>query len=109
MDSIDFSNATLEAIYQAIGNYIAHAIQEEWQSAILFVEIDDDESGLLYGRYITKTSQDYSLSFDTDYILYLAFNELRQRIQKPGYAAWTKASFTLHRNGKFDIDFKYPD
>lgn len=109
MDLVDFSNIPLETIYQEIGNYIIQTIEDEWQTAILSAEIEDDDSGLLFGRYTTKTSQDFSLSFDADYTIYLAFNELRQRIQKSGYAPWTKAEFTLHRNGKFDLNFVYPD
>ena len=109
MDGVDFSNVPLETIYQEIGNYILQTIADEWQTAVLSAEIEDEDSGLLYGRYTTKTSQDFSLSFDADFTIYLAFNELRQRIQKPGHAPWKKAEFTLHRTGKFDLNFAYPD
>ena len=109
MDPVDFSNVPIETIYQELGSYIVRTIDDEWQSAILYAEIEDDDSGLIYGRYTTQTSQDFSLSFDADYTIYVAFDELRQRLQKPSFTPWTKAEFTLHRNGKFDLNFEYPD
>lgn len=109
MDPVDFSNVAIEAIYQELGSYIVQAIGDDWQTAILYAEIEDEDSGLLYGRYTTESSKDFSLSFDADYTVYLAFEELRERFQKPGHALWKKAEFTLYRNGKFALNFEYPD
>ena len=109
MDFDDLSDVPIEEIYREMGNFIVRATDDEWSSAILYAEIEEDDNGLTYGRYNTETVSDYSLNFDTDYTVYFAFDELRTRLHKPGQAPWTKARFILQRTGKFDLEFDYPD
>lgn len=109
MDDFDLSGVPVEEIYQAIGNFIVRSINDDWETATIYAEIDSDDSGTTYGRYTTKESTDESLFFRTDSRMYFAFDELRVRMRKSGEATWTKAKFVLQRDGKFDLQFEYPD
>lgn len=107
MDVYSLHDVPIEDLYQAIGEFIFNAIPEEWESASLYAEIEDDDSGTTYGRYKTAATADESLSFDTDYRIYLIFDELRRRTRQPNQPAWTLARFALRRDGSFDLSFEY--
>ncbi len=109
MDYFDFSDAPIEAIYQAMGQHIAAGIPAAWFSATAHAKIEEDDNGLTYGTYVPAVTPDSIRYFDPATELYLAFEELRRRFRKPGYAPWIKAQFTLQRTGHFDLDFTYPD
>lgn len=109
MDDFDLSGVPIEEIYQAIGNFIVRSIDDDWETATIYAEIESDDNGLTYGRYTTKESTDESLFFRAGASMYFAFDELRKRMRKPGTAPWTKARFVLQRDGKFDLQFEYPD
>jgi hypothetical protein len=109
MDFFDLTDTPTERIYQAMGQFIVDAIPEEWLSATAYAEIEEDDNGLTYGRYVPAAAPESIRDFDAAAELYLAFDELRRRFRKPGYAPWSKAQFTLQRNGHFDLDFTYPD
>lgn len=105
----DLKNLTTEKLYELIGELIINAIDDDnWITARVFVEIEDNESGLTFGRYITTKPADPPLNFDTDYRMYLVFDEIRKRMVTEGKDAWVKAIFTLEKTGKFDIKFEYP-
>lgn len=109
MDFFDLIDTPTERIYQAMGQFIVDAIPEEWLSATAHAEIEEDDNGLTYGRYVPAAAPESIRDFEADYRCYLMFDELRRRTRKPGYAPWIKARFTLQRNGHFDLDFTYPD
>ncbi|MCB9126840.1 MAG: DUF600 family protein [Ardenticatenales bacterium] len=113
--TIDFNQVerySKEEIYEAIGLMIGEAIiaeGDDWQTAILVAEIEDELSGLTYGRYTTKIEQEHQKSFSTGYHTYVLFNELRRRMKQPDQPAWNKATFRLQPNGEFECSFSYPD
>ena len=113
--TIDFNQVerySKEEIYEAIGLMIGEAIiaeGDDWQTAILVAEIEDELSGLTYGRYTIKTEQEHQKSFSTGYHTYVLFNELRRRMKQPDQLAWNKATFRLAPDGPFECTFSYPD
>lgn len=109
MDFFDLTDTPTEQIYQAIGQFIVDAIPEAWLSATAHAEIEEDDNGLTYGTYVPAATPDDIRYFDPASELYLAFDELRRRFRKPGYAPWIKAQFTLQPTGHFDLNFIYPD
>lgn len=109
MDFFDLTDTPTEEIYRAMGQFIVDAIPEEWLSATAYAEIEEDDNGLTYGRYVPAAAPDHQRDFEADYRFYLLFDELRLRTRKPGRAPWIKARFTLQRDGRFDLDFTYPD
>ena len=109
MDFYDLTDASVEQLYQALGQFVVDAIPEGWLSATACAEIEEDDNGLTYGRYIPAATPATERSFKTGYRWYFAFDELRRRFHKPGHAPWVKARFTLYQNGHFDLDFTYPD
>lgn len=109
MDFFDLTDTPIEAIYQAMGQLVVAEIPEAWLSATAYTEIEEDDNGLTYGRYVPAVAPDAVRCFDTSYRWYFAFDELRRRMKKPGYALWVKARFTLQADGHFDLDFTYPD
>jgi hypothetical protein len=109
MDVFDLSGVPVDALVQELGNMIVQSVQEDWETASLYAEIEDDEGGAIYGRYTTRDSTDESLMFDTGSEAYLIFEELRRRMEKPGAPMWTVARFTVKRDGSFNLDVSYPD
>jgi len=109
MDFFDLTETPTEAIYRAMGQLIVDAMPEAWLSATACAEIEEDDNGLTWGRYVPAAAPDQQRDFDPDYRCYLMFDELRRRTRKPGHAPWVKARFTLQLDGHFDLDFTYPD
>jgi hypothetical protein len=109
MDFLDLTDATIEEIYQAMGQLIVAEIPEAWISATATAEIEEDDNGLTYGAYVPANEPDQPRDFAAGYRFYLLFDELRRRFRKPGDVPWIKAQFTLQRNGHFDLGFTYPD
>jgi hypothetical protein len=109
MDFLDLTDATIEEIYQAMGQLIVAEIPEAWISATATAEIEEDDNGLTYGAYVPVNEPDQPRDFAAGYRFYLLFDELRRRFRKPGDVPWIKAQFTLQRNGHFDLGFTYPD
>jgi hypothetical protein len=109
MDVFDLSDVPVEALVQELGNIIVRSVADDWETASLYAEIEDDEGGAIYGRYTTRESTDESLVFDAGSEAYLIFDELRRRMEKPGAPRWTAARFTVKRDGDFNLDVSYPD
>lgn len=109
MDEHELSAMPVDEIYRRIADFIVRAIDGEWVTATLYAEIREDDHGKTYGRYTTQQVTDESLYFRTDYTMYLAFDELRRRMRKAGEPPWTQAAFVLRRDGKFDVQLRYPD
>ncbi|HNS04122.1 MAG TPA: DUF600 family protein [Anaerolineae bacterium] len=103
----DLTDTPTEEIYLAIGQFIADAIPETWLSATAYAEIEEEDHGLTYGVYVPAVAPDITRDFAAGAELYLAFDELRRRLRKPGQAPWVKAQFTLQRDGRFDLEFTY--
>jgi len=109
MDFYKLTNEPIEAIYQIMGSLVAETITDDWKSATVYAEINEDDNGLTYGRYVPTAAPDTLRSFKTGYRWYFIFDELRRRFHKPGHAPWVKARFMLYPDGHFDLDFTYPD
>lgn len=109
MDFFDLTDTPTEDIYQAIGQFIADAIPEAWLSATAHAEIEEDDHGLTFGIYVLAVAPDSVRDFAAGAELYLAFDELRRRLRKPGHAPWVKAQFELQPDGHFDLEFTYPE
>lgn len=105
-DTTGLQALSVEEIYELIGELIVAAIPEEWVSAFATVEVDDD-GGQTYGRYRTPSGAGESESFPTDYRLFAAFLELRERMHRPPHAPWRQARFQLSRDGTFDFSLDY--
>ena len=100
-------DASVEKIYEQIGNYIVETIDDDWAEASIHMELGAGY-GRGYGRY-RKEGLDAVLPFRLRYDVYKLFKELRIRLQKEGTRPWLKATFRLKRDAKFEIDFEYED
>lgn len=105
----DLTDTPTEEIYQVIGHFIADAIPEAWLSATVYAEIEEEDHGLTFGVYVPAVAPDSIRDFAAGAELYLAFDELRRRLRKPGQVPWVKAQFTVQRDGRFDLEFTYPE
>jgi len=103
------SDISIDRMYQIIGQLIVDALPEKWQHAAAYAEIEEDDNGLIYGRYLPIGVVAKECSFSAADELYFLFDEIRHRMHKPGHAPWVKARFTLYPDGHFDLDFTYPD
>lgn len=94
-----------EDVYQQIADLIHQSIPEDWEEAWAYAEMEE-ASGLTYGRYRKQGAKE-TCSFQTGHQFYHLFDTLRTNLKKPGFDQWTKAKFSLQRNGKFHVDFEY--
>lgn len=105
----DLTDVPIEQLYQALGQAVVDGIAEPWETASLYVEIEDQEGGTISGRYTTRASADERQGFVVSGDTYLVFEELAKRMQKPGQPTWNKARFHLRNDGTFDLNVTYPD
>lgn len=109
MQSHEQHDEVITAVATMMSDYIEVAIDDEWTEAILVAVIEDDESGLTYGRYKTAESPDAWRCFDTDYTIYFAFDAIRMRMRELLGEAWEREQFTLQPNGVYSLSFGYRD
>lgn len=110
MDEAQISQMSEEQIYQFIGTTMAEAIPtDDWLTAELIAEIEEDDNGLLSGSYWLNTNSAQRDSFRANVTLYFAMDELRNRMQRSGQQPWMRAKFILQRSGRFDLELTYPD
>lgn len=88
-------NESTETLHEFLEEYIRQSIDESWSKAELTAEIQDEQSGLTYGRYLTDGSVPKERCFGTDYRIYFIFDALRQQMSKESGHSWTKATATL--------------
>jgi hypothetical protein len=100
--------ARIDVLFDMVRNYIEQAIDDDWAEAILVAVIEDDASGLTYGRYQRPGAPDQQHCFDTDYRMYFAFDELRQRQRALTGRLWQRAEYTVSRNGESYVELFYP-
>jgi hypothetical protein len=108
MNWFDLSEASVEDLHHAIGDFIMQAVGDDWQTATIVAVIEADDNGRTSGRSTTGPDGTQA-TFEADHRMYLAFDELRRRMRTPDEQPWTKATFSLERSGKFDLEFEYPD
>lgn len=109
MDDFERELATMpiEAIYQYLGGAVVGGIDGAWETASIYAEIEDDQGGMIYGRYKTATDEAETRSFEPADEVYYAFDELRRRMRRPDAEPWTTAHFMVSRSGAFDLRFGY--
>jgi len=110
MDEDVFAAMSDDTLFQSIGAAIVSVISaEDWLTAEITAEIEEDDNGVLYGSYATITSPDRLEDIEIIFELYNAMNELRNRMQRSEHRSWIKATFVLQNTGQFDLKFIYPN
>ena len=96
---------TIDEIYQKIAQDIVNAIDNEWKTAVMSVELLKDAANYKC-RYLNSLN-DKEEAFDPDPFSLDDFEELHEIMNAEGQHDWNRAVFTLYPDGKFNIDFKY--
>lgn len=103
----DFSE---DELYHLIGRSLLRSLPNGWQNVVLFFEFIDEDvwkrsaivnSGRDGETYISLRTSGTEMND--------AFLELARRMEEAGHGKWQKATFTMSRDGKFNIDFSYPE
>lgn len=98
----------VEAAYQALADYVAAAIDDDWTVAWLVAEIESDEGGYTFGRYRkTPEANGPVRSFKTDASVFEVFDRLRTLLRNEDEDAWTRAVFTIRNTGRFNLELDY--
>ena len=97
---------TVNDIYNVLGQSVVENAPDNWEKAILQIEVLQDFSSY-NGFYITSKGKHEMSVFDFpvetgDYI-----RELHKIITKGGTNKWNKANFTVTPDKKFDMEFKW--
>ncbi|WP_461534767.1 immunity protein YezG family protein [Spongorhabdus nitratireducens] len=95
-----------QKLYQVIGNEAISQIPEEWTKAQIEAEIDDDMS-LFDAWYLTAQGEKKML--DVSFELSDSFEKLRNLESMSKKGKWSKCTFVLYANGRFETDFSYDD
>jgi hypothetical protein len=103
----DFSNLTVEELYQELANLVVNGIHEAWSSATIQVTVNNDDDVSFRPRYARAGDNAQSQPFRLHYTAFDLVIELRKRLQKPGAAPFRSMEFTLERTGKFDLQLTY--
>ena len=97
-----------EEVYRDLGQPVAGSVGEDWESAWLVAEIEDGESGDVYGLYKYFQAGDARAGqFDPDYDAYPLFERLRELTKHPDHGPWNRAVFKLTRDLRFSVGFSY--
>lgn len=96
---------SVDEIYQKIAQDIVNAIDDEWKSAVMSVELLKGAANFKC-RYL-KGINNEEQAFDPDPFSLDDFEELHDIMTAEGQHNWNRATFTLYSDGNFDIDFKY--
>ncbi|WP_417388318.1 immunity protein YezG family protein [Gimesia sp.] len=97
----------IERFYQEIAESIQDAIPEEWATARMDAVFYPD--GSRYFGEFTRKADGVARSFTTNRQGERAFREIRKLFKNAGQPLWSKASFELNAEGKFDMKWEYDD
>ena len=95
----------LNDIYQKIGESIAAAIEDDWVYAEVLVEIKPDVR-TFEGYYISEEGGKHK-GFRLSQITKTLLKNLHTQMAETPQGNWKRATFSLHRTGKFDLAFEY--
>jgi hypothetical protein len=96
---------TVDKIYEAIGNNINTVIKEDWQKAILNIEVLGGMTSNT-GTYINDQNHEKQIDVEEfDFQLTFDLIELHEITTEGGNNKWNRAVFTLFSTGKFDMEF----
>ncbi|MCX2495270.1 DUF600 family protein [Pedobacter sp. PF22-3] len=96
---------TVDKIYEAIGSNINTVIKEDWQKAILNIEVLGGMTSNT-GTYINDQNNEKQIDVDEfDFQLTFDLIELHEITTEGGNNKWNRAVFTLFSTGKFDMEF----
>ncbi|WP_436484727.1 immunity protein YezG family protein [Chitinophaga sp. ARDCPP14] len=96
---------TVDEIYLAMAKNISSVIKEDWQSAVLNLEVLD---GMVSntGTYINTSHEEKQIDVDEfDFQLTFDILELRSITTEGENNKWNKAIFRLESDGKFNMEF----
>jgi len=95
----------VDEIYEAIASNINTVIKEDWQKAILNIEV---LGGMTTnsGTYITNLEEQKQIDVEEfDFQLTFDLIELHAITTEGGNNKWNRSIFTLFSSGKFDMEF----
>lgn len=101
------NEGVIDRIVEEIYDYVRRTVADRWTRVVLFAVIEDDESGLTYGRYRKVDSPEIWRSFDTDYTFYFFFDTIRQHMRQDFDKTWDRARLTFLPSGVYDLSFEY--
>lgn len=106
----EYNEYSEEQLYHLIARTLMPSLPENWQTVSLHFEFIDED---VYERSATVDTGDgteISISLRRSGIeMYDAFIEIARRMEEAGHGKWQSAIFTMDRNGKFNINFTYPE
>ena len=97
-------NDRIESLYSEIADALHENINSGFDTAWINVEMQKDV-GLLGVYFKTPDAQCFTIRPSVS--LFKLFNALWHEFIAAGQPAWSTATFTIHSDGKFNLDFGY--
>jgi len=97
----------IEALYPQIGRRLIDLAGEPFVQGYIRVELADDFGSV--GLFVDRGDGAYTYLIDEEGQLYDLFSQLRASYIAAGFGAWSQATFALHANGTFSIEFGHDD
>lgn len=98
-------NTEMEELYTLIGQSIADAIPEAWETAQVDVEL---KPGVITARaYYVRQGGDEQISFNIDFSTARHFKTLHQVMAEAPKGDWTSARLKIDRKGQFELSLAY--
>lgn len=99
-----------ERIYKKIADRLAEGTPPGWSQAWTTATVEEDH---VKADYDFRNAHGEEHWFDPGFEIHgdiaAALMELRALMAASGQPAWSKVQFTLEKDGRFHIDFKYPE
>ncbi|AKL98211.1 immunity protein YezG family protein [Endomicrobium proavitum] len=112
----------IEALYQKIGSAVSAMIPEKWQRVMLYAEVEEDRSTVIFYYYTDENNKPvYSLDIedfpgiDKQYInslyddLMEYIRSLWEEFRTQKQQVWSSLTMQLFNVGKFNIYFDYSE
>lgn len=96
---------SLESIYEEIGLHIVKILPDGWLRALIIAEESEPGVRALKGWYESDTDPSPA-EFVVGPSITRLMTEAENRLRKPGAPLWKKITFTLEREGRFDLRFE---
>ncbi|MDQ9090396.1 DUF600 domain-containing protein [Pseudoalteromonas haloplanktis] len=95
----------MKNIPQQLGQYLYQQINEPWLEAQLILNCEDENELECKAHYQTANNSNEHPIIVTDTIIEL-FNTLFENATKHQPENWTRAIFTINRQGQFNLNFE---
>lgn len=100
----------IDQLYQQIAERMADKLPQDWKQAWVTATVEEDHAKADYDYRNSRGEETwFDPGFGANGDIAAALIRMRRLMIEAGQPAWSQVRFTLSRDGKFHLDFGYPD